>query len=109
MRILRDPASFLINLIENGAKFSPKHTVEVKIKIENQALLIDFHNEGSEIPANELNQIFEPFKRGSNSRNTKGHGVGLSLTRRIVQLHKGEIKVVSSKIEGTTFTLLLSK
>jgi signal transduction histidine kinase len=99
----------LINLIENGAKFSPKHTVEVKIKIENQALLIDFHNEGSEIPANELNQIFEPFKRGSNSRNTKGHGVGLSLTRRIVQLHKGEIKVVSSKIEGTTFTLLLSK
>jgi len=99
----------LINLIENGAKFSPKHTVEVKIKIENQALLIDFHNEGSEIPANELNQIFEPFKRGSNSRNTKGHGVGLSLTRRIVQLHKGEIKVVSSEIEGTTFTLLLPK
>lgn len=99
----------LINLIENGAKFSPKHTVEVKIKIENQALLIDFHNEGSVIPANELIQIFEPFKRGSNSRNTKGHGVGLSLTRRIVQLHKGEIKVVSSEIEGTTFTLLLPK
>ena len=99
----------LINLLENGAKFSPKHKVEVKIKIENQSLLIDFHNEGSVIPANELNQIFEPFKRGSNSRNTKGHGVGLSLTRRIVQLHKGEIKVVSSEIEGTTFTLLLPK
>jgi signal transduction histidine kinase len=99
----------LINLLENGAKFSSKHIVEVKIKIENQSLLIDFHNEGSVIPANELNQIFEPFKRGSNSRNTKGHGVGLSLTRRIVQLHKGEIKVVSSEIEGTTFTLLLPK
>ncbi|GAB2629179.1 HAMP domain-containing sensor histidine kinase [Emticicia sediminis] len=99
----------LINLIENGAKFSPTHTVEVKIKIENQVLLIDFHNEGSLIPANELNQIFEPFKRGSNSRNTKGHGVGLSLTRRIVQLHKGEIKVSSSETEGTTFTLLLPK
>lgn len=99
----------LINLIENGAKFSPKHTVEVKIKIENQALLIDFHNDDSVIPANELNQIFEPFKRGSNSRNTKGHGVGLSLTRRIVQLHKGEIKVTSSEKEGTTFTLLLPK
>ncbi len=99
----------LINLIENGAKFSPTHTVEVKIKIENQALLIDFHNEGSVIPDSELNQIFEPFKRGSNSRNTKGHGVGLSLTRRIVQLHKGEIEVKSSEIEGTTFTLLLPK
>jgi signal transduction histidine kinase len=99
----------LINLIENGAKFSPKHIVEVKIKIENQTLLITFHNEGSVIPANELTQIFEPFKRGSNSRNTKGHGVGLSLTRRIVQLHKGEIKVASSENEGTTFTLLLPK
>lgn len=99
----------LINLIENGAKFSPTHTVEVKIKIENQALLIDFHNEGSEIPASELNQIFEPFKRGSNSRNTKGHGVGLSLTRRIVQLHKGQITVASSENGGTTFTLLLPK
>jgi signal transduction histidine kinase len=99
----------LINLIENGAKFSSKHTVEVKIKIENQTLLITFHNKGSVIPANELNQIFEPFKRGSNSRNIKGHGVGLSLTRRIVQLHQGQISVTSSENEGTTFTLLLPK
>jgi signal transduction histidine kinase len=99
----------LINLIENGAKFSPKLTIEVKIKIENQGLLIDFYNEGSVIPANELNQIFEPFKRGSNSRNTKGHGVGLSLTRRIVQLHEGQISVVSSENGGTTFSLLLPK
>lgn len=101
--------SALINLIENGAKFSPKHIVEVKIKIENQGLLIDFYNEGSVIPANELNQIFEPFKRGSNSRNTKGHGVGLSLTRRIVQLHEWQITVVSSENAGTTFSLLIPK
>lgn len=99
----------LINLIENGAKFSPNHQVEINIKIENHALLIAFHNEGSVIPSNELNQIFEPFKRGSNARNTKGHGVGLSLTRRIVQLHKGQISVVSSIEEGTIFTLLLPK
>jgi signal transduction histidine kinase len=101
--------SAFINLIENGAKFSPKHIVEVKIKIENQGLLIDFYNEGSVIPANELNQIFEPFKRGSNSRNTKGHGVGLSLTRRIVQLHEWQISVVSSEKAGTTFSLLIPK
>jgi signal transduction histidine kinase len=97
----------LINLIENGAKFSHKHTVEVKIKMKSETILITFHNEGSVIPANELNQIFEPFKRGSNSRNTKGHGVGLSLTRRIVQLHQGSIEVISSETKGTTFTLLL--
>ncbi|AFK01935.1 integral membrane sensor signal transduction histidine kinase [Emticicia oligotrophica DSM 17448] len=99
----------LINLIENGAKFSPQNTVEVKIKMQNEKLTIDFHNEGSVIPANELNQIFEPFKRGSNSRHTKGHGVGLSLTRRIVQLHKGKIDVKSSDESGTTFTLILPR
>lgn len=99
----------LINLMENGAKFSPNHKVEINIKIENQILAITFHNEGSVIPANELTQIFEPFKRGSNARNTKGHGVGLSLTRRIVQLHEGKISVGSSKAEGTIFTLLLPK
>ena len=99
----------LLNLIENGAKFSPNHTVEVKIMIENQALTITFHNEGSVIPASEISQIFEPFKRGSNARNTKGHGVGLSLTRRIVQLHEGQISVVSSEDKGTVFTLLLPK
>lgn len=99
----------LINLIENGAKFSPNHTVEVKIEIDSQILKLSFHNAGSVIPANELSQIFEPFKRGSNARNTKGHGVGLSLTRRIVQLHKGQISVVSSENSGTTFSLLLPK
>jgi signal transduction histidine kinase len=99
----------LINLIENGAKFSPNSTVEVKIGIKEDFLNISFHNESSVIPAQELQQIFEPFKRGSNSRNTKGHGVGLSLTRRIVHLHKGTLSVISTIDDGTVFTLLLPK
>lgn len=97
----------LINLIENGAKFSPNHTVEVHIKNKNATIEISFYNKGPAIPANEIKNIFEPFKRGSNSRNTKGHGVGLSLTRRIVQLHQGEISFVSTEDKGTTFTLIL--
>lgn len=99
----------LINLIENGAKFSPEHMVEVKIDMDDEVLKLSFHNEGSMIPANELSQIFEPFKRGSNARNTKGHGVGLSLTRRIVQLHNGKIEVESSHDAGITFNLFLPR
>jgi signal transduction histidine kinase len=99
----------LINLMENGVKFSPKNTVEVKIKLQNDALVITFQNESSVIPTEELKRIFEPFKRGSNSRNTKGHGVGLSLTRRIVQLHKGTLNVISTQEDGTVFTLSLPK
>ena len=99
----------LINLIENGAKFSPEQTVDVRIRLTTNELNLVFHNEGTPILAEELTQIFEPFKRGTNSRNTKGHGVGLSLTRRIVQLHKGQISVISTLNEGTVFSLLLPK
>lgn len=98
----------LINLIENGAKFSSNHTVSVKIACEPSAIKLLIHNEGKPIPPNEIQEIFDPFKRGSNARNTAGHGVGLSLTKRIVDLHKGDLTVVSSEKEGTLFTLSLS-
>jgi signal transduction histidine kinase len=97
----------LINLIENGTKFSPNNTVHIKIKSVNQVLSISFNNEGLPIPEKELPHIFEPFKRGSNARKTKGHGVGLSLTKRIILLHNGHIIVDSSEKEGTTFTISL--
>ena len=99
----------LINLIENGAKFSFENIVNVKIKVEENILNITFHNEGKAIDEKEISQIFEPFKRGSNARNIKGHGVGLSLTRRIVELHQGKITVESSDDTGTTFTLILPR
>ena len=99
----------IINLIDNGAKFSPHNEVNVKLKFDLKHLLIIVHNEGTAIAAQELEQIFEPFSRGSNARHVKGHGVGLSLTRRIAQLQGGQISVVSGEDIGTTFTLELPK
>ena len=99
----------LLNLIENGIKFSPNHRVEVNLKANAQKIMITFHNTGSPIPAGELSKIFEPFKRGSNSKNIKGHGVGLSLTKRIIQLHEGEISVESSLSMGNTFVVVLPR
>jgi K+-sensing histidine kinase KdpD len=52
-----------------------------------------------------LSRIFEPFVRCSNSKNTQGHGVGLSLTQRIVQIHKGLLTV--SILEDQTIEFLL--
>jgi signal transduction histidine kinase len=98
-----------LNLMENGIKFSNNQLVKVSFKINPKEVFITFQNGGSVIPTNELSTIFESFRRGSNSRNTKGHGVGLSLTRKIVNLHKGKISVQSSENEGTTFTVVLPK
>lgn len=99
----------LLNLIENGLKFSPDNHVDVILKANVQKIMISFHNGGSPIPAGELSKIFEPFNRGSNARNIKGHGVGLSLTKRIIELHDGQITVQSSESEGNTFYVILPR
>ena len=97
----------LLNLIDNGAKFSAKNEVNIKLTLNQDSLHVQVHNYGSVIGAQELGEIFEPFKRGSNARQIRGHGVGLSLTRRIAQLHSGKIMVSSSMEDGTMFTLML--
>jgi signal transduction histidine kinase len=51
--------------------------------------------------------IFTSFFRGENKRFAEGNGIGLSLTKKIIDLHKGEIAVVSKVDEGTTFTVEL--
>lgn len=99
----------LLNLIENGLKFSPDNHVDVVLKANAQKIMISFHNGGLPIPAGELSKIFEPFNRGSNARNIKGHGVGLSLIKRIIELHNGQITVQSSGIEGNTFFVILPR
>lgn len=98
-----------LNLMENGIKFSGNQLVKVNFKINAKDIIVSFQNGGTIIPNNELSGIFESFRRGSNARNTKGHGVGLSLIQKIVNLHKGEISVNSSINEGTTFTIVLPK
>lgn len=98
-----------LNLMENGIKFSDNQLVKVSFTINSDDVVITFKNGGSLIPVGELSSIFESFRRGSNSRNTKGHGVGLSLTQKIINLHKGKISVQSSQHEGTMFTVVLPK
>jgi signal transduction histidine kinase len=99
----------LLNLLENGGKFSPDRRVSVRLMQQPTTLQVSVHNDGPPIPANELPNLFAPFQRGTNALGTSGHGVGLSLTQRIVQLHKGRLDVASGEDIGTTFTLSLPK
>ncbi len=97
----------LFNLLENGVKFSPDHCVAVHLSVEDSSFVLRFYNNGSAIPADELPDIFKPFRRGSNGQHITGHGIGLSLTQRIVQLHRGRLSVQSDEQAGTTFTLAI--
>lgn len=99
----------LNNLLENGCKFSPNHTVSVRFNTMPHTFEIYFHNQGQPIAAEELPLIFKPLKRGSNARNTSGHGIGLSLTERIIKLHHGSLSVESTESQGTTFCMVLPR
>lgn len=89
-----------INLMDNGCKYSTDQKVEVFLSKRKNTLLCEFRNSCVDIDGKDLVSIFQPFFRGSNIGNVKGHGIGLSLVSRIVELHAGTIKVSSA--QGTT-------
>ncbi|MFB0948129.1 MAG: HAMP domain-containing sensor histidine kinase [Spirosomataceae bacterium] len=99
----------IVNLIDNGAKFGKDNVVEVTLDVLDSEISLTFKNSGTPISPEDQTTIFEPFKRGKNSRNIKGHGVGLSLVKQVIELHHGSLIVVSSQDEGTIFTVKLPR
>ena len=95
--------------MENGVKFSPDHTIFIRLIMSEDHVNIKFQNKTDQVSDFELENLFEPFIRGSNSKNTKGHGVGLSLTRRIIQLHKGLLMARLDNPDHITFEVKFSK
>ncbi|MBT1708396.1 HAMP domain-containing protein [Fulvivirgaceae bacterium PWU5] len=96
----------ILNLVDNGCKYSPNHRIDIKLaSADGSSLVVKFENAGG-IPADQLPRIFEPFFRGRNHRQVKGSGIGLSLVSRIVAIHGGTISV-NSTAESTEFVLRL--
>ncbi len=97
----------LYNLVENGLKYSNNLQVEIKFTwIQNRGI-ITIIDQGVGIPAQELKKIFQPLYRASNALIVKGHGIGLSLAKRIIDLHKGTLSLESKAQEGTRVTVSL--
>lgn len=98
-----------INLMENGCKFSADHQVWVSLRITDSEIVIAFTDHGVGISEKDLKFILEPFFRAENVKNIAGHGIGLSLTNKIILLHKGNLAIQSTIGKGTTFTVSLPK
>jgi signal transduction histidine kinase len=99
----------IINLMENGCKFSPDKKVEVLIFFPKNQVKITFTNQGPPIDQAELPHLFIPFYRSETTKKIKGHGIGLPLTKKIVELHSGNIMVESSHAQGTIFTIIVNR
>jgi signal transduction histidine kinase len=97
----------IVNLMENGCKFSPNRQVVVDVFPMKNVVEIRFTNTGIVIAPKDIPYIFQPFFRSDNTANIKGYGVGLSLVERIAKLHDGNIKVTSTSDTQTTFFSLM--
>lgn len=92
-----------VNLFENGCKFSANKSSEVTISIKNEKVILRFKDKGIGIEPEDLSNIFTPFFRGNNKHFADGHGIGLSLTKKIINLHNGKIMVQSVPQKGSIF------
>ncbi len=96
-----------LNLMENGCKFSEPPAITVGLSRQKNFFVLTFTDKGIGIPPEDLARIFEPFYRATNAKTTAGHGIGLSLTQRIILLHQGSIEIHTETGSGTTFELKL--
>jgi two-component system sensor histidine kinase ArlS len=95
------------NLIDNGCKFSPDKKSEVHISYEESNVIVRVEDHGIGIKPEEQQAIFNPFYRGENKSFADGNGIGLSLTKRIIEIHGGSISVTSEP-GHTIFTVRLN-
>ena len=98
------------NLLENAVKYSPEGSdVTVTVDDKGDSLLTAVCDRGIGIPADELGQVFERFHRGRqvSSTNYGGLGLGLYITKQIIERHGGSIWVESKEGQGTTFYFAL--
>jgi signal transduction histidine kinase len=95
----------LNNLLSNAVKYSPLGgPVDLSLDLEKTHLNLRVTDQGLGIPESDLQQLFEPFQRGSNVSDIPGTGLGLAIAHQYVQIHGGELLITSTVGQGTTFT-----
>jgi PAS domain S-box-containing protein len=98
----------LTNLLSNAIKYSPSDSqVDLELSCWDGDLIFQIKDRGIGIPAADRQQLFESFHRGRNVGDIQGTGLGLSVVKKFVDLHGGQINVVSEVGVGTTFTVTL--
>lgn len=98
--------SILSNLLSNAIKYSPpSSTIYFTLICEFEAVAFQVKDEGIGIPEGYQSKLFEPFDRGANAKEIIGTGLGLTVVKKCLDLHKGEISVESNVGRGTTFTI----
>lgn len=91
------------NVIRNAIKYGPDHSeiwIACHMNIPEQTMIITVTDQGKGVEALELEDIFKPFVRGASGSQTVGHGVGLAITKQVIEAHNGQVIAKNILPEG---------
>ncbi len=101
-------AQIIGNLLDNALKYSPSgSTIAVSLATASPEALLRVEDRGIGIPADERDRIFAPFYRTSRTRGLSGTGLGLHISRRLAEQHRGRLSLEQSTEQGSIFVLAL--
>ena len=99
-----------VNLLDNAIKYSNEQlVVNVETFVNEKGFVVNIKDKGIGMSATVRKRVFDKFYRESsgNIHNVKGHGLGLSYVKQIVNMHSGTISVKNNSNQGSTFTVFL--
>ncbi|MEZ4313590.1 MAG: HAMP domain-containing sensor histidine kinase [Polyangiaceae bacterium] len=100
----------LTNLVSNAVKFTERGSVAIRIEAHRQKVAISVLDTGPGVSKEEQAAIFEVYRQGSDARRRRGGaGLGLAITRRLVEMHHGTIALYSEIGHGSTFVVTLPR
>jgi PAS domain S-box-containing protein len=109
LNIALEPREFslaLRNVIENALAFTPSGgTVTITTRQSDDSVEVVVKDTGAGMRDDELARAFDRFYRGDLAHTRRGFGLGLSITQRVMDLHRGTVKITSTPGEGTCVTL----
>jgi two-component system sensor histidine kinase KdpD len=96
------------SLIGNVAKHTPADTaIAIVARVKGEVMEISVEDQGPGLPSGREEEVFESFSRGENQPQRKGAGLGLAISRAIVEAHGGEIHAETGRKRGAKFVFTL--
>ena len=101
----------LLNLLNNAIKFTEKGSVTIRSYVDYDTVKVEVADTGIGIKPENIQKLFKPFIQLENNltRNYEGSGLGLSISKKLMDLLQGDIQVISTYGSGTKFTVIIPK
>lgn len=93
----------LLNLVSNAVRYTGSGGIVVRVERQGQRAIVSVQDTGPGIAPDDLGRIFEPFQQALDHRAREGSGLGLSISRELIEMHQGHMWVESTLGEGSIF------